>query len=390
VKILLLHQHFVPPDRAGAIRSYYLATALKNAGHRVVVLAAYPGKEKKEETREGITIVYLPVAYANEMGFWARAAAFLRFAWSAARAAVPHRDSDVCYAISTPLTIGLPALFLRFRYGIPFYFEVGDLWPEAPIQLGFIKNPVARAVLRFLEATLYHQARAVVALSVPIQAAVHLRAPGKTVYLIPNMADTEFYRPQAKPAVLCDKFSVHGKFVVSYTGALGYANGLDFLMECANACRKANASVHFLIAGDGAEKNRLKSLAQHLQLTNVTFLGALPRAGVHEVLQVTDAVLVSYRRERVLETGSPNKYFDGLAAGKLVVVNFGGWIRAEIEREACGLWVSPDHPAEFVKKIMPFLQDASLLQRYQKQARQLAETTYARPILSKKFASIFK
>lgn len=389
VKILLLHQHFTLPHQVGAIRSYYLATALVRAGHQVVVVAAHAEPRKTEVDCEGFRIVYLPVRYTNAMGFWARSFAFLRFAAGAMRAAAPHRNSQVCYAISTPLTVAVPALWLKFRYGMPFYFEVGDLWPEAPIQLGFIKNPVLQWLLRRFEATAYRQSKAVVALSVAIEEAIRRRVPEKTVHLVPNMADTLFYQPQPKPPALVGRLGVHGKLVVSYLGALGHANGLDFLISCARASQKAHLPVHFLVAGQGAARARLEALAGSLQLANLTLLGPLPREGVREVLLVSDAVLVCYRQAPVLETGSPNKYFDGLAAGKLVVINFGGWIRAEIEREACGFWVNPLQPEAFVQQIAPFLQQPALLQRHQSQARRLAETKYARTHLSQKFASLF-
>jgi glycosyltransferase involved in cell wall biosynthesis len=390
VKILLLHQHFATPQQGGALRSYYLATALARAGHDVVVITAHAAKRKSEVYCEGFRIIFLPVRYANQMGFWARSWAFLRFALGVMVAAAPHRNSQACYAISTPLTIALPALWLRFRYGMPFYFEVGDLWPEAPIQLGFIKNPLLKWLLRRFEVMVYRQSKAVVALSVAIQAAVRHRVPEKPVHLIPNMADTEFFRPQAKPPELVNRFGVGGRLVISYLGALGFANGLDYLMACARACQKANLPVHFLVAGQGAAGAALAAQARSLQLTNLTLLGALPRDGVRDVLAVTDAIFVCYRQAAVLETGSPNKYFDGLAAGKLVVINFGGWIRAEVERTGCGIWVNPQQPETFVSGIAPFVHDAGLLQRYQSRARQLAETNYARTLLSQRFVSLWE
>jgi glycosyltransferase involved in cell wall biosynthesis len=91
----------------------------------------------------------------------------------------------------------------------------------------------------------------------------------------------------------------------------------------------------------------------------------------------------------VLETGSPNKYFDGLAAGKLIIVNFGGWIREEIERNGCGVFISSDSPVDFVTRITPFLKDETLLRQHQQEARRLAEKKYSRQKLSKEFASIF-
>ncbi len=386
---MILHQHYNDPAKGGAVRSYYLATALAAAGHQVTVLTAHAQTKETHSAVDGFELIALPITYKNEFTFWPRSFAFLRFAFAAARAGSRFRSYDVCYAISTPLTIGLPAWWLNVRYGIPFYFEVGDLWPDAPIQLGFVKNPILRLLLRGWELRMYRQATAIVALSVAIRTAIEKRVPGKTVHLLPNMADTDYYQPVEKPTAAVQKFGLAGKFVVSYLGALGFANGLDFLLECANACRKQGAPVHFLVAGEGAEENRLRKTALHMGLTNISFLGLLARDHVREVLTVTDSVLISYRMAPVLETGSPNKYFDGLAAGKLTVINFGGWIRTEIERERCGIWINPQQPSEFVTKLAPFWQEPTLLKSYQAQARRLAEREYARTTLAKKFAQLF-
>ena len=107
-------------------------------------------------------------------------------------------------------------------------------------------------------------------------------------------------------------------------------------------------------------------------------------------MRVTDAVFVCYRPVPVLETGSPNKYFDGLAAGKLIVVNFGGWIRDEIEAEQCGIYVDPHDSNSFADRLTPFLNDASLLHRYQNNARRLAEAKYSREQLGRQYAEIVR
>jgi glycosyltransferase involved in cell wall biosynthesis len=92
----------------------------------------------------------------------------------------------------------------------------------------------------------------------------------------------------------------------------------------------------------------------------------------------------------VLETGSPNKFFDGLAAGKLIIINFGGWIKNEIENHLCGVYVNPNQPADFTKKVIPFLSDKKLLENYQQASRKLAEKHYSRNLLSIRYTGIFK
>ena len=388
MKILILHQHFNTPQKGGALRSYYLAKALSDRGIQTVVISTHNEANYQQKDVEGVGVHYLPVAYDNKFGFAARSISFLSFVWKSARLARQLRDVNLCYAISAPLTVGLAALWIKRRHGIPFLFEVGDLWPDAPIQLGFVQNYFLRQFLYALEKMIYGHADSIVALSPAIQSAIELKIPGKNTHLIPNMADVDFYRPAPKDEGLDKKFDVEGKFVVSYAGAVGAANGLDYFLECANASRKARLPIQFLLCGEGAMLDRLKASAIHLGLRNLTFAGFLNREGVRDILTISDAAFVCYKNVPILETGSPNKYFDGLAAGKLIIINFGGWIKEEIEENHCGIYVDPQEPSDFVVKVKTFLEDKSLLKQYQEAARRLGETRYSRDMLSAKFADL--
>ena len=385
----MIHQHFKHPMRGGAIRSYYLAKALVDYGHRVVLITSFSERQGRIEDVEGIEVHYLPIAYDNRFKFYARALAFIRFMHGAIAVAKRFKDFDWCYAISVPLTVGLTARWIRFRFGIPYFFEVGDLWPEAPIQMGFVRNHFFQDFLYGMERSIYRQAESIVALSPAIQSAVGKKVSGKKIHLVPNMSDCDFYKPEEKRIDLETKFGVNGKFVVSYLGAIGVANGLDNFLECAKASQKARLPVHFIMCGDGASLDGLKSSAKKLGLQNFSFLDFVNRDGVKKILNVTDAAFICYKSVPILETGSPNKFFDGLAAGKLIIINFGGWIRKEIEDNRCGIFVDPKYPTDFVKKLAPFISDRELLRQFKDSARELGERKYSRKLVGDDFSKLF-
>ncbi|MBX2944287.1 MAG: glycosyltransferase family 4 protein [Cyclobacteriaceae bacterium] len=389
MKILVLHQFFNLPTVGGALRSYYLAHALVEKGIEVVVITTHNETSIREITSEGIEIHYLPVDYNNRYGFFKRVYSFWLFVWHIVKYAGKFREADVVYAISTPLTTGLAALWIKLRYKIPYYFEVGDLWPEAPVQMGFIKNPVLKAILYKLEKLIYKKSIAVVALSQPIQEAIEKTTPGKKVYQVPNMADTHFYLPEIRKPEVEQRFGVQNKFVVSYVGTLGLANGLEYMVHCAERVQAENLNIYFLICGDGKMYDDLQQLIDQKKLTNISLTGFLNREAVRDVLNVTDAVMVCYKHLPVLETGSPNKYFDALAAGKLIVINFGGWIKDELSQHSCGIAVDPKNPDDLIRQIKLLLADPVRLKGYQQNARKLAEQTYSRKKVGDRFARIF-
>lgn len=378
MNVLLLHQYFNTPQTGGPLRSYYLAKALVENNVNVVVITTHNGADFRKEFIEGIEVHHLPIPYSNSFGFFKRVWSFLRFVLSIVREAEKFKTYDVCYAISTPLTIGLAAMWIKWKYKIPYYFEVGDLWPEAPIQIGVIKNPILKSILYRLEKFIYKKSKAIVALSEPIEAAIETKVKDKHVYVTPNMADVDFYKPSTKNTELETKFGVTGKFVLSYIGTFGLANGLERMLHCAQEAQRENLPVHFLLCGEGAREDALHQFIVQQGLKNVTIVFMQNREGVQEVLNVTDAAFISYLPLPVLETGSPNKYFDALAAGKLIVLNFEGWIKDEITTRGCGIYIDQSNPGDFVKKIKPFLTESDLLQRAQQQSRLLAEERYAR------------
>ncbi len=380
MRILYLHQYFKTPEEGGPIRSYYLGKALADAGHEVVMLTSWNGSELKIVTIAGIQVYYLPVPYSNNMSFLARSRAFvqyLRLAWRQLSSLVP---ADLVYATSTPLTIGLLALYLKRRYKIPYLFEVRDLWPEAPIQLGFIKSKLVIAGLRKQEKLLYQQAAAVVALSPSIAGGIKNVHPGAQVYLAPNMADCLFFGPQAKPPKLLRQWQLEGKFVISYTGAAGVANHLDYLIAAAIACQQAGLPVHFLVAAQGSQLAAMQHQAAGLQ--NMLFLPYGSKAVVRQYLAVSDAVYTSFGQHPVLQSCSPNKFFDGLAAGKLCLVNVKGWLKELVETQQCGFYAPPEAPQQFVQQLIPYLKDPHLLQQAQANARRTAETYFSRQKVS--------
>ncbi len=378
MKVLYIHQYFRTPAEGGAIRSYYLAKGLVEHGIVVELITAHNKPYPLTTKIDGITVHYLPVFYENGQGFLSRIYAFFKFMRLARKKAREIKNVDVCYATSTPLTIGLSALRIKREQNIPYFFEVRDLWPEAPVQMGVIKNKYLKKYLKYLEKRVYRHASQIVALSPGIKAQIEQEQPGKIVTVIPNMSDIEFFVPEDKSPELETLFNVAGKFVVSYFGTIGLSNHLEYLLAAANESLKTGLPVQFFIIGKGGQLKRLKYLVKHFGLTNVRFLPFQSKYNLRRVLNITDAAYVSFARKPILETNSPNKFFDALAAGKLIITNTGGWVKDIVEQDHCGFYYDPDHPQEFVRQLQPFVEQETLLRQYHQNARRVAETRFAK------------
>ncbi len=379
MKILYLHQYFKTPEEGGAIRSYHIASALAKAGHQVEVISAHNEANSITKKMEGFTVHYLPVPYDNSLSPLRRKLAFINFLWKAYKKA-SSIPADLCYATSTPLTIGLLALLLKKRRGLPFIFEVRDLWPEAPIQLGYIKGERMKKWLRKLELKTYEAAEHIIALSVGMAGPIKKMVGEKKVSMVPNMSDCDYFspNPERKPQ----------PFTVAYTGTLGKANRLEYLLNVANLCQAQGLDIQFKICGSGAEETDLKKQAKTFGLTNTDFLGSLNKEEIKKVMDESDAVYISFDQFPILQTNSPNKFFDGLAAGKLMILNVQGWLRMLVEQNRCGFYHHPRRPESFIQKITQFLNDAEHLKTYQQNARRLGEESFSKTKLTAQIVNL--
>lgn len=388
MKVLYLHQYFKTPEEGGAIRSYYLARGLVEHGIEVELITAHNEKLAITRNIDGINVHYLPVFYDNGQSFLLRIYAFFKFMHLARKKAREINDIDICYATSTPLTIGLSALKIKRDQNIPYFFEVRDLWPEAPFQMGIIKNKYLKKYLKNLEKEVYANASQIIALSPGIKQQIEKIRPDKPITVIPNMSDVDFFKPEEKSNDLEALFNSEGKFVISYFGTIGMANHLEYLLAVANESLKAKLPILFFIIGSGGQLDRIKYLVKHFSLTNVRFLPFQNKYNLKRVLNVTDAAYVSFARKPILETNSPNKFFDALAAGKLIITNTKGWVKDIIENDSCGFYYDPDKPVDFVNRISPYIEAPQKLRSAQMKARIIAETRFAKSAQVKKLIEL--
>ncbi len=387
-RILYIHQYFKTPQEGGAIRSYYLSKGLVENGFEVEMVTSHNEPMVRTKEVDGIKVHYLPVAYNNEMGAVKRILAFLKFVRVSKRYIKKLQKPDLAYVTSTPLTVGLIGLWLKKKLSIPFIFEVRDLWPTAPIEMGVIKNRLLQQYLYRLESRIYREAEKVVALSPGMRDWIKKVAPEKDVYMIPNMADCQFFKKEMKDPKLIDFYHAEEPLVITYMGSIGATNHLDYLLEIAEQALNRKLNVSFKVVGKGSQLRNIKLNSFLKKLTNIEFIGYQNKEGVRRILNVTDATYVSFANVSVLATNSPNKLFDSLAAGKLTIVNSTGWTKDLVERYKCGFYADPENPIEFIEKLSLFLKDRNLLEAHKNNARSIAEKLYSRRLQVDKLVKV--
>lgn len=395
MKILYIHQYFGTPREPGGTRSYWISQELIKRGHQVTVItSSVKDKSKKGRVNvDGIDVVYLENDYKNTMSRVAKVWSFVSFIKKAIDAASKEKDVDLVYATSTPLTVGYIAMRLKKRMGWRYVFEVRDLWPEFPIQIGAIKNKVVIKYLRNLERKIYERSEHVVALSPGMQdGVIAAGTPKSKTSMVPNMSKPDKFFPHEKNMEVAKQFGIDTtKFKVIHFGSMNPANGLEYILDAAKILQdKGVKDIQFVFMGGGAVEPRLRSIVKDKALKNVQFLGLHPMATVVEVVNLCDVSVTTFRNLPILQTNSPNKLFDSLSAGKPIIVNSAGWTKDMVENENCGFFVDPDNASDFAEKLMLYKDDKEKLKVWGENARRLSVEVYDKAILSAQVADVLE
>ena len=253
MKILYIHQYFKTPSEAGGTRSYWLAKKLVDSGFNVTLYTTSDNLNEKKvvEIVDGIKVVYIRLPYSQKMNISQRLYSFVSFMIKATFFALKEKNIDLIFATSTPLTVGFPALVLKKIKKIPYLFEVRDLWPEVPIQMGGLKNKLLQKLAIYFEKTIYKNAKHIIALSPGMYDGVIKYVSSSKVSMIPNMSKIDEFCQRKKNLNLLNKLGLKdSSFKIIHFGALGLANGIDSIIESAKLL-KDDSSIEFVFIGGG-------------------------------------------------------------------------------------------------------------------------------------------
>lgn len=399
--VAYIHQHFSTPRGSVGTRSYEMAQRLIRAGHRVTMIAgAIDAGDQRSDTSsrileqdiDGIRVIRIAEPYSNKMSFARRVLAFGRFA-RAARRVVCGLDVDLVFATSTPLTVGLPGMKGARRLGVPFVFEVRDLWPELPIAMGIVRNPLLVWYLRRMERRIYNAAAHIIALAPGIRDGIcRTGYPVERVSMIPNGADIDLFMPSDAP-LHDERFGADDDFRLVFTGAHGMANGLDAVLDAAMEMKRRSVKgIRLVFIGTGALKPRLIERTRREGLDElVSWVEPIPKADLARVLPRMDVGMMILKNVPAFYYGtSPNKFFDYIASGLPLLNNYPGWLADMIEGHRIGMVVTPDDPVAFTDAVVKLRDDAAGRVEMGCRARALAEREFARDILAGRFVEVLE
>lgn len=405
MRILLIHQFFLEDDEGGGSRWNEISKIWKENDHDVTVLAGmthYMGTGINRHNRKffhvakncnGIQVIRC-FAGGNSKSIPRRIISFFSFALSAILGGLFYakENYDVIIVTSPPLFVGITGLFLSWWKGIPFIFEVRDLWPESAIDLGILKNKNLIRLAYWFESYLYKKAKLINVLTPAFKECLIAKGidPKKIIY-IPNAADF----PNAEKALSTfdhaqfrQQHQLQDKFVITYVGAHGIANHLVQMLDTAKLLTDTN--VIFLLIGDGAQKQFLIKEAEKRNLKNVRFIDSVSKFEVFNYIHASDMGTSVLKKTNNFKTIYSNKTFDYFSCKKPVLMAIDGISRKLVEDAHAGVFIEPENPADFAQKIRFYIDNPLLVREQGENGYWYAKNHFDREVLAVRYLNYIR
>ncbi|MGB6679070.1 MAG: glycosyltransferase family 4 protein [Terriglobales bacterium] len=396
MKILYLSQYFPPEMGAPAGRAAELSRLWAEDGHEVTVLTGFPNHPTgivppryrskfrqfvMHENHDGVNVVRTWLLPFPNRKAYERMLNYSSFCISAAATGMFLHRPELVIASSPQLLVGLSGWWLARCNGVPFVFEVRDLWPESLAAVGVSgHNSLLHRLLAKIAGFLYRSCDRLVVVTPAFKEYLveHWRVPDEKIFVVENGVETSLFSRLTPNTALRRAIGAEEKFVVSYIGTMGNAHGLETLLDAAALLRERAPEVLFLMVGEGAEKARIVSLAHARGLTNVRFVGQQPREKIPAYITASDVCFVLLKKAELFKTVLPTKMLEFMSCARPVILGVDGHARSVMERANAGIFVTPESSAELAEAILRLAADPALCESLGRNGRQYVLQHFSR------------
>jgi len=336
MKILIVSQYY-HPER---FKVTDLAEELVKRGHEIDVLTGLPnypegkipeaylnGKNRRESIH-GVNVIRVALVARGE-GKVRLALNYVSFAFNATLKSFSLKkeyDLILVYQLS-PILMAIPAICLKHRKKIPLILYTLDLWPDSLASLGIRSHSLFYRIVKQVSRWIYRQADAQWVSSASFAEYLRELTQKNTPILhLPQYAESQFDLPVKPPST---------EFVCLFAGNIGKAQGLDTILYAAQRL-SAYTAIRFEIVGTGSDIERLKQLAQQLDLHNLAFLGSHDLSAMPGFYQNADLFLLTLFDDPVIAKTLPGKVQSYMASGKPIVAAAGGETALVLQESGAG------------------------------------------------------
>lgn len=401
MRILFLTHYFPPEVNAPASRTFEHCREWVLNGHEVHVITCvpnhpagriYPGYRNRllrHEEVAGIQVHRVLTVPAPNAGFLGRSANYFFYLVMATLVAPFLPKADVVVSTSPQFFCGLAGYLVSRLKRAPWVLEIRDLWPESIVTVGAMRESRLTRALGWLESFAYRKADAIVSVTESFVAHISAKGGAGKVTVITNGVDLQFFTPADDDQALAAEFGVAGKFVAAYVGTHGMAHGLDTILRAADRLR-SEAGVVFLLAGDGAERERLVKRRAEMGLDNVMIVGQQSKDRMPGIWALTDVSLVLLRKSKTFESVIPSKIFEAMGMARPIILGVRGESQRIVEAAGAGICIEPENDQELADAVHQLATSPDRARTMGDAGRRYVEENYDRRRLAARFEQLLE
>ncbi len=415
MKIWVISQLFTPEIAAPSFRWHGIAKHWQNMGHDVTVLTALPNHPKGEifdaykgketpyvEEVDGLRVKRHGIMAARNKGKIKRLFSMLSFSytcWKHNKKALPAAEKpDVIVATSPTIFPVISAWLIAKAQGVPFVFEVRDLWPGIFVEMGILKKGFIYSLLEKMELFLYRRAAAIVTVTQSFVGDITSRGiPADKLRVITNgVADDEYKNAdqesangqggvdKARNALQLNPLTK----VVLYWGNFGQSQAIGQIVDAARLLMHRN-DILFLLVGQGAEYERVEKMAKGMP--NIMLLGPKPKAEIYHYYGMAQLALTTLRDVPGLGAFIPSKIFEVMASGKPNITAIpAGEAGDIIEASGGGVVIPAEQPEQLARTVELLIDDEKRCKKMGESGRKYAKKHYLHSSLAKKYIALLQ
>ena len=417
MKVLQLTGYFLPEKAASIYLTENRLEAFGKAGIDTVIWASRPTRGLSDEEYEEYKHKKLEMMYDGKVTV-KRFAMYregrnpilraLRYSlnwiiqlWKGLR----EKDVDVIYLASTPPIQGMLGAFIKKFRGIPFVYNLQDIFPDSLFNNGLANNGgLLWKIGRVIENFTYKNADKIIVISEDFKKNIMAKGvPEEKIVVVYNWVDqnavVDIPRERNK---LFDAYGLdRSKFYVTYNGNIGLSQNLDMLLSVAEEFQSARVQafhgneicctdIHFVLVGNGAYLDEVKRIIAEKKLENVHLLPFQPYEDISYVFSLGDASLV-ISKPGTGAASVPSKTWSIMSASRPVLANFDeNELKQIVEKHHCGIFTKAGDKEAFKQSILALYNNREMAVEMGKNGRQFVMDNLTREVGTQKYVDVIK
>ena len=190
------------------------------------------------------------------------------------------------------------------------------------------------------------------------------KVPDQKLLFLPNGVDTNMFYPRPYDEVFARELGFENRKIILYAGTLGYAQGLDVMINAMASISHELPEVLMVFIGSGSDRERLENVSRNLKLKNVVFMDPRPPEYVARLYSIAYAGFASLLNIPLFNGARPSKVFPIMGSAKPVLYSGKGEGARLINSAGAGIVVEPENSealADAVKEMVSKPDKASLM-----------------------------